>query len=535
VECDTCHGARYNPETLAVRYHERSIADVLKMRVGEALELFGNIPKIRNILQTLSDVGLDYLALGQAAPTLSGGEAQRVKLAAELSRPSTGKTLYLLDEPTTGLHFDDIRKLLDVLHRLVDLGNTVITVEHNLDVVKTADWVIDLGPEAGNAGGRVVANGTPEDIVAEAKKPEVISHTGQILANVLKAGPYLERKKFDPEAALAARVGDVDLEKVGKDSKLPWQVDGVRWHTQDRVTTKGQQARWEGKILTWINEKIHELGDFAETNWNERTIVEITGPSKSKGWFFHGQTGMEWLVRLVFRVGRNTFKQQELSNHLRLKPLDQMEGLQVYGRESRVQVANRKGPWQEVWMLIHKLDEIETPQFEEFLKQAVAAFHKNLQKMATTPEDVMPWKVNGERWHLSEKGFPPGRKIHWDRALLPHMLEILKSVEPELEIRWDTRDSINIKVPEVSFAWCRIRTKDPEFLDCRFVGKKGQFNLSQVEGLGKNPTLTQGEKSEGGDILRLYFQKDAEMPVGKLKSVLKEHLQGFREAFSEKE
>ncbi len=138
------------------------------------------------------------------------------------------------------MHFDDIRKLLDVLHRLVDLGNTVITVEHNLDVIKTADWVIDLGPEAGNAGGQVVAAGTPEDVVAEARKPEIISHTGQILAGVLAAGPYLERKRFDPDAALAARVGDIDLEKVGKDSKLPWQVDGIRWHTQDRVTTKGQ-------------------------------------------------------------------------------------------------------------------------------------------------------------------------------------------------------------------------------------------------------------------------------------------------------
>src|SRR5947209_3379488 len=149
VPCDTCNGSRYNPETLAVKYHGKSIADVLTMRVSEALELFGNIPKIRHILQTLADVGLDYVQLGQPAPTLSGGEAQRVKLAAELARPSTGKTLYLLDEPTTGLHFDDIRKLLDVLHRLADLGNTVITVEHNLDVIKTADWVIDLGPEAG--------------------------------------------------------------------------------------------------------------------------------------------------------------------------------------------------------------------------------------------------------------------------------------------------------------------------------------------------------------------------------------------------
>jgi excinuclease ABC subunit A len=171
IECDTCNGKRYNPETLAVHYKEKSIADVLDMRISEALELFRNIPKIRQILQTLADVGLDYLALGQSAPTLSGGEAQRVKLAAELSRPNTGKTVYILDEPTTGLHFDDIRKLLDVLNRLVDLGNTVIVVEHSLDVIKTADWIIDMGPEAGDAGGRVVVEGTPETVAAFLPSP----------------------------------------------------------------------------------------------------------------------------------------------------------------------------------------------------------------------------------------------------------------------------------------------------------------------------------------------------------------------------
>ena len=153
VECDVCRGRRYNPETLAVLFHGQSIADVLEMSCGKALKLFENIPKIRRILQTLCDVGLDYLRLGQPAHTLSGGEAQRVKLAAELARPDTGRTLYLLDEPTTGLHFEDLAKLLEVLHRLVDLGNTVVVIEHNLDVIKTADWMIDIGPEAGDAGG----------------------------------------------------------------------------------------------------------------------------------------------------------------------------------------------------------------------------------------------------------------------------------------------------------------------------------------------------------------------------------------------
>src|SRR4051812_24065547 len=187
VPCETCKGARYNRETLEVRFKGKSIADVLGMSVEEALRFFAKIPKIRRRLQTLHDVGLDYIKLGQPATTLSGGEAQRVKLAAELCKVATGKTLYILDEPTTGLHFADIEKLLETLQRLVDGGNTMIVIEHNLDVIKQADWVIDLGPEGGEAGGELIAVGTPED-VAQVEE----SSTGRFLQNVL------------PERAVAA-------------------------------------------------------------------------------------------------------------------------------------------------------------------------------------------------------------------------------------------------------------------------------------------------------------------------------------------
>jgi excinuclease ABC subunit A len=182
VPCETCKGARYNRETLEVRFKGKSIADVLDMSVEEALAFFAKIPKLRRKLQTLHDVGLDYIKLGQPATTLSGGEAQRIKLAKELSKVATGRTLYMLDEPTTGLHFADIEKLLDVLQRLVDAGNTVLVIEHNLDVIKQADWLIDLGPEGGEAGGEIVATGTPED-VAEVEG----SFTGQYLREVLPA------------------------------------------------------------------------------------------------------------------------------------------------------------------------------------------------------------------------------------------------------------------------------------------------------------------------------------------------------------
>jgi excinuclease ABC subunit A len=176
VLCEVCGGRRYNSETLAVKYNGYSIADLLEMPVSDALPILENIPQVKQKLQTLVDVGLGYIHLGQSAVTLSGGEAQRIKLARELSKRQTGKTLYLLDEPTTGLHFDDVKKLLDVLHRLTDLGNSIIIIEHNMDVIRNADWLIDLGPEGGEEGGRIVAQGTPEQ-VAKVKK----SYTGQAL------------------------------------------------------------------------------------------------------------------------------------------------------------------------------------------------------------------------------------------------------------------------------------------------------------------------------------------------------------------
>ena len=176
VPCEVCKGKRYNKETLEVKYKGKSISDVLNMTVEEALEFFKNVPKIKQKLQTLYDVGLSYIKLGQSSTTLSGGEAQRVKLATELSKRATGKTLYILDEPTTGLHVDDVSRLITILQRLVDAGNSIVVIEHNLDLIKTADYIIDLGPEGGEKGGTIIATGTPEE-VAENKN----SYTGEFL------------------------------------------------------------------------------------------------------------------------------------------------------------------------------------------------------------------------------------------------------------------------------------------------------------------------------------------------------------------
>jgi excinuclease ABC subunit A len=197
VKCDVCGGKRYNRETLEVKYKGFSIAELLEMTVEQSLDVFRNIPRIFNILHTLDEVGLGYITLGQSSTTLSGGEAQRVKLAKELAKRATGKTLYILDEPTTGLHFDDVAKLLHLMHGLVDRGNTVVVIEHNLDVIKTADHVLDLGPEGGDGGGYVIAMGTPEQVAKVKNSP-----TGFYLAKTLSGRSVVATQ---PAARLARR------------------------------------------------------------------------------------------------------------------------------------------------------------------------------------------------------------------------------------------------------------------------------------------------------------------------------------------
>jgi excinuclease ABC subunit A len=207
VLCDVCRGARYNRETLSVTYKGKSIAELLDSTVEDALPLLENIPQIKPKIQTLLDVGLGYIKLGQSATTLSGGEAQRIKLAKELSKRATGRTIYILDEPTTGLHFADVHKLLDVLQRLVSVGNTVIVIEHNLDVIKSADFIIDLGPEGGAHGGRVIASGTPEEVAAVRR-----SHTGQVLKPLLNG--IAKRNGGKRAEPLAPPVPDSKSKKV---------------------------------------------------------------------------------------------------------------------------------------------------------------------------------------------------------------------------------------------------------------------------------------------------------------------------------
>jgi len=533
VECDVCHGRRYDAETLSVRYHGRSIADVLDMPCGEAVKLFENIPKIRRILQMLCDVGLDYLTLGQPAPTLSGGEAQRVKLAAELSRPDTGRTLYLLDEPTTGLHFDDLAKLLDVLNRLVDLGNTVVVIEHNLDVIKTADWVIDLGPEAGDQGGFIAAAGTPEDIVvqaqawqraAKAKRASIRrSHTGEALAPVLEAGPRVKRELYDFASETARRDGDLDITQVGSEAKMPWQIDGRHWHTVDRVGRNGNPCRWEGRVLGEIIDRIQQDDElFSETDWNNRTIVEIRAAKKSDGWFFHAITGEEWLLKVKFRTAKNTFRRDELVRRLDLKPLNDMPDLPLYGTQPRVKCRNLRGPWQEVELRIHSYAEIDREQFWRFVDQAVAGFRAFEERVEKQSGILQPWKQLGRKWHFARKGFPIGKKVAWNVEVLEELCELLAETAPQTQALWNNKQLVPFYVPQQKEAWASVQTKKLDAVYLHLTGPKGRFTQGQVTGLGHQPQLD-GQWPEC-DVVRLKFRTTDDLARGDLAGFLKKHL-----------
>jgi excinuclease ABC subunit A len=536
VTCDVCMGKRYTPETLAVTFRGKSIAEVLELTAAEALTLFENVPRLRRLLETLRDVGLDYVPLGQSAPTLSGGEAQRLKLAAELARPNTGKTLYVLDEPTTGLHFDDLRKLLRVLHRLVDLGNTVVTIEHNLDVIKTADWVIDMGPEAGEGGGKVVFAGTPEELVASTaavptrkggrKKgtiEPVLSHTAVALAPVLAAGPRAPREVVSSLAEVMAEPpGPIDL---GEDVKMPWEIDGRKWHTQQRVSVKGKSTKWDGEALAWLIDEVEKRGVFAPVRWEDRQCVEVTAARKSDGWFLHAMTGEEWLLRLKFRPGRGAFKQEMLSNQLGLGSLDDLKEVPLYGKQSRVRVRKLRSLFQQVDLSVYRLSEIQTDGFRAFLDKAIESFTKAIDKRYDEPSTAEPWTGDGEAWHRGKTGFKPGRSRRWPVELLDRVLESIAQASPAGSFDWKSRDSVKRRLVSIGMAWARLMTKEHLALRLVLVGPKGAFNMAAIDHLASSQKLR--TNNQRFDVIELLFADEDSFSAPLVEDFLARHFAEF--------
>lgn len=523
VPCETCGGTRYQRETLDVRYKGKNIADVLAMSVSEARALFSNVPKIRRVLQTLEDVGLGYLPLGQSAPTLSGGEAQRLKLGAELARPSTGKTVYILDEPTTGLHFDDLRKLLNVLHRFVDMGNTVICVEHNLDVIKTADWLIDLGPEAGDEGGRIVAEGTPEEVARAAG-----SHTGRLLGKVIAAGPHAAREVFDPKMAAAAAMAVEKLEvpeAIGP-AKMPWQRDGEKWHTQERLSRDGKPVEWEGRALSYVIQQIEKLGKgkLQPTNWNDRARVEVTADApdglaqSSVPWFLHALTGGRWLLDLLFRVPDGTFGARTLNAKLALKTLDDREDIKAYGSTARVQIRPAGAGMDQVRVLVHDRREIDTPAFREFLKGALAAYLKHVASMAKDESKAAPWKVDGKVWHLSQKSIPLSQDKKWKPMELLAFIGRASKAVPQLKVDWSGKVFVELQTTGGRRIG-KIVTHQGGAIRVDVSVPRGRFTPTQVEHLGIQQQFARPGSS--GTELSFWFQSNDQVHGEQLAAVLK--------------
>ena len=552
IRCETCGGRRYNPETLAVTYRGHSIADVLNMPCGRAVELFDNIPKIRRTLQMLCDVGLDYVRLGQPAPTLSGGEAQRVKLAAELARPQTGRTLYLLDEPTTGLHFDDLKRLLDVLNRLVDLGNTVVVIEHNLDLIKAADFIIDLGPEAGLAGGEVVAWGTPEDVVQQArqyhdastrrngasrgsqsrktkaaasnkKKQQPTdafgtrrSYTGELLGDVLAAGPHRKRPVHDFAAEAARKEGDINIADVGKGVKAPWQVDGRRWHTRDRVSRTGEPCHWDGRILSKVVDRIQATGQFAETNWSKRTVVEITSPHAAHtGWFFHAMTGDPWLLGLKFRVQCKDFQREKLARQLDLKPLNEMPELPIYGSEPRVRFRQLSGPWKEIHLLVHHWKEVDRPAFWNFLSEAVRSYAHGTNTDASVGANFMSVFC-----HLISRGRKLGtERVAWNDKAMLKLWALLADIFHESTADCSQPNEVRLRYAHDDDPLVTLRTRHPEAIDLMLRMPKGHVGPDDVADFGIEQRIDTAH--DRYDLLHLRFRNTRDLQPNKLSHLLR--------------
>ena len=305
---------------------------------------------------------------------------------------------------TTGLHFDDLQKLLDVIQRLIDIGNTVVLIEHNLDLIKAADWMIELGPEAGINGGSIVAQGTPEMVVEYAKAALAAasktgkskagiprSYTGEALIQVLEEDPYKKRKTYDPSKDDRWQKGDLDIEEVGATATMPWESNGRRWHCEDRVGQSGESVHWEGEVLKRIVDTIQQDEGFAATNWNERSVVEIAGTEKQDNWFFQALTADPWFLKIKFRVRPKTFKREDLVAQIPLLSANDLEDIPVYGNAPRVRLTSIKASWQEVEIKVNNLKEIDMPGFWEFLETAVNSFQN---KKRPDPIDVgaqTPW------------------------------------------------------------------------------------------------------------------------------------------------
>ena len=444
VTCEACGGKRYEPETLSVKYHDRSIADVLEMSIIDALGLFQNIAPVRRILQTLCDVGLGYLTLGHPAPDLSGGESQRVRLAAELSRPDTGRTLYLLDEPTTGLHFTDLEKLLDTLNRLVALGNTVVVIEHNLDLIKTADWIVELGPEAGLGGGRVVAIGTPEDIVEHARFERFI-HANDLpnaasskMAPVTIATTMTAVAKSRRKAASKKTVGTVASEKTTSRKKM---VEPIGRSADPRAVAN------------------HSRSGGADDEKVENGSVADPDPLRS----YTGESLIPLFTDAVFAdpktystpdadTTRKSASERQVPRGIPLSTIMTDDGGAVFVPDAAV-----KGSVEGDGVDVDADPDIEVK---------------------------MPWELDGRTWHTRTRISRNGKPCRWDGRILAELVDRIESAGGFSPTDWRQRTTVETRSEKKSEGWFfHAITGEEWLLKLKFRVARGTFRKDLVERL----------------------------------------------------
>ena len=347
------------------------------------------------------------------------------------------------------------------------------------------------------------------------------------LEPVLAAGPHVPRAVDSDSDSDTPRDGDLDITEVGKDARMPWQVNGRQWHTQDRVGRRGEPTRWDGSVLGQVVDRIHDLGSFSQTDWNNRSVVEIAAPKKSAGWFFHAITGEAWLLKMKFRVPRDTFQRGALQKQIPLKTLNQLDAIPLYSNESRVKVKNARGPFQEVELRVHALDEIDCAGFWDFLEQAVRCFGELHGATGTrSVEDFSPWKKLGRKWHFMRKGFSPGRRVLWKVAVLEELVEMLMEVAPQGEFLWNNQTQVNLCGKGQREPWARLLTNRHASLDLILTGPENQMGFGRVADLGREREFD--DSKPGVDQFQLKFKTLGDLRTGNLRKFLEEHLDGIK-------
>jgi excinuclease ABC subunit A len=345
---------------------------------------------------------------------------------------------------------------------------------------------------------------------------------------VLAAGPLVERKLYDFAAEQAMRRGDLEIHEVGGDANMPWEIDGPRWHTKDRLARSGNPCRWDGRILADVVDRIEDSGLFAPTDWKSRSVVEIRGEKKSVGWFFHAITAEEWLLKIKLRVTRSTFRRDDLVRRLDLKPLNDMPDLPLYGTEPRVKCKNLRGPWQEIELRLHGYEDIAGGEFWKLLDQAIDGFRKFTRRAQQKPEDLMPWKVLGRRWHLLRKGFLKGGPPKWEPDVLEELCGLLEKTAPGCRFGWENKVWVPVRVGDRRRPWAGIATKKPDAVHLDLFGPKNKFPLGRLAGLAIDAELD--SEHEGYDVIQIRLDKKEDVAQEDLAVLLKEHLAALAKA-----